>query len=347
MSIEKEKNLFDYLRKISPGCFIRNALDDILKAGLGALIILETPDLYSKNMFEGGFKLNTILTAQKIFELSKMDGAIIISDDFKRIIYANTLITPDNSIHTDETGTRHKAADRCAKQANTFVISVSERRKKITIYFSDNKYELRNMDELLRDTSLNLQMLEKQYELFNEYLNKLNILEVSNMVSSIDVCKVIQRAEMILKISDILKKQLLECGREASVLNLRYRELIKGIDKKEIDILKDYSNLNPQKAKKILDSFSFEGLTDIDAVSRLVFEKDSNEIIYPKGYRFLSHLNLCEKEINLIIKEFVNLKEIINGSDKEFEEIIQNKSLNLKYQIINLIDQVLSEKIIL
>ena len=122
---------------------LRTVINDLIRSGLGAMIIFDSPELNSQNIVEGGFRINSRFTPQKLFELCKMDGAIILSSDLKRILTANTLINADASIHTNETGTRHKASERAAKQANTFIIAVSEKRNKTTLYYGSSKYFLK------------------------------------------------------------------------------------------------------------------------------------------------------------------------------------------------------------
>src|SRR3989344_716642 len=116
---EQKETMTDYIRRVSPGTPLRTVVDDLLRAGLGALIVFDAPKLHEQNMLEGGFRVNCRFTTQKLFELCKMDGAIIISPDLRRVLYANVLLTPDNLITSNETGTRHKAGERTAKQAET------------------------------------------------------------------------------------------------------------------------------------------------------------------------------------------------------------------------------------
>ena len=118
--------LIDVLKMFSPGTSIRSALDDVLRAKLGALIVIDKEGISS--IVEGGFKINCKFVPQRLAELSKMDGATILSKDLKKILYANTFLDPNVNIMTKETGTRHKAAERTAKQFNTIVVSVSERK---------------------------------------------------------------------------------------------------------------------------------------------------------------------------------------------------------------------------
>lgn len=347
MAPDKEKTFMDYLKKVAPGTPLRTVIDDIIGSNLGGLIVFDNPEMHDKNMFEGGFRINCRFTPQKLFELCKMDGAIIISHDLKRILYSNVLLTPDTTLNTNETGTRHKAGERTAKQANTFVIAVSERRNKTTLYLGNNRYYLRPSEELLRDLSANLQVLEKQRELFNEQISDLGILEVTGMVSVSDVIKVLQRAEMMLKISDSVKRSFTELGKEGNVLNIRYRELLKGVEKKENDIIRDYAKGSLKRTKTLLSNLSYDGLFEVESVARLIMESPPEESVKPKGYRFLSHINLNEKEISQVVKQLKDLDKILEAKEEQLEPLLKNRATQMKEEINNIREQILSGKIII
>jgi len=346
MAPEKEKTFIDYIKLVSPGTSLRNVIDDILRSDLGALIIFDSPELQSLNLIEGGFRINCRFTSQKLFELCKMDGAVILSSDLKRILYANVTMAPNPGIHSIETGTRHKAAERTAKQAHTFVIAVSERRKKTTLYHSASRYYLKTTDELIRNISSTLQVLEKQKEILVEQINNLNILEMSEMVSVSDVCNVIQRAEMVSKISESVKRNFTELGKEGSVMHMRYRELLRGVEKSESEVLRDYANIPLKRSKTMLSNLTFDGLLDTESIARLIFEKPTEESIIPKGYRFLDHLTLSIKEISQIVRTFSNLDNILKLNPQDFEPILRNRSSLICEEIRTLREQVLSGKII-
>jgi diadenylate cyclase len=346
MATEKEKSFLDFIKLVSPGSPLRTVIDDLVRSNLGGMIVFNSPELNENGIIEGGFRINCRFTSQKLFELCKMDGAVIISPDTTRILYSNVLMNPDHSIHSVETGTRHKAAERTAKQAHTFVIAISERRKKTTLYYNQSRYYLKSTEELIRNISSNLQVLEKQREQLEEQTSNLNILEMSEMVSINDACKVIQRTEMILKISEYIKRSFTELGREGNIMHMRYKELLRGVEKTESEILRDYSILSLKKAKKLLSNMTLDGLLDTGSVARLIFEKPLEESISPKGYRFLSHLTLSVKEISQIVKQFQNLEKILATGPSELEPILKNRAEKTKIEIANLREQVLSGKVI-
>jgi len=346
MVTDKEKNFLDFIKLLSPGTPLRTVVDDLVRSDLGGLIVFDSPELHEMNLIEGGFRINCRFTPQKLFELCKMDSAVILSSDLKRILYANVLLTPDHTLHSSETGTRHKAAERTAKQAHTFVITVSERRRKTPLYYGSARYYLQSTEELIRNISSNIQMLEKQREILDNDLNSLNILEMSELVSVSDVCKVFQSTEMILKISESIKRNFTELGREGNIMHMRYRELLRSVEKAETDVLRDYARISLKRSKILLENLTLDGLLDLESIARLIIEKPLDESISPKGFRFMAHLNLSEKEISQIVKNLGNLKEILSAEISELEIVLKNRGSKIKEDISKLREQVLSGKVI-
>jgi len=342
---EKDKLMLEQIKKVAPGTAMRTVIADLIRSELGAIIAFETPEI--ERIIEGGFRVNCRFTPQRLFELCKMDGGIVISSDLRRILYANVLFTPDPTITTNETGTRHKAAERTAKQLNTLVISISERRKKTTLYYGNSKYFLRPSEEVFREISNTIQLLEKQREIFDELTNKIGLLEITNMVSVSDICKIIQRAEIILRNSETLKKDFIEVGKEGNLMNLRFKELLRGVERKEEEIIRDYAKLSLKKTKILLENLTFEGLIEIESIARLIFEKELEEIVSPRGYRFMSQLNIPEKEAIMIVKEYRSLSEILNDETNKLEEILKSNSINIKEEIAELREKIVEGRIVI
>lgn len=338
---EKKLSFNDFLTKLSPGKNLRIALDDILEGETGALIVIDCPEL--RDLLEGGFRINSRFTPQRLAELAKMDGAIILSSDLKKILLANVLLVPDTKILTNETGTRHKAAERIAKQTGNFSIAVSERRSKITIFYEDKKYILEDSESILRRATETLNILEKQREVFDESIKNLNILEITKLVSVGDVCSVLQRIEVINKMMDTMKRYLTELGNQGVILRMRVRELSRGIEDIEELILNDYSN-RPANVKKILSSLSFEGVIDTDALARMLFEVSPDTQINSKGYRILEKLNLTEREVKALISNYENLSNIISASPEEIDKILKGKTESFRKELENLREQILVGK---
>jgi len=340
-SDKKRLTFLEVLSKLSPGKSLRTALDDILEGQTGALIVVDCPEL--EGMIDGGFKINSKFTSQRLAELAKMDGAIILSDDMQKILLANVLLVPDNKIPTNETGTRHKAAERTAKQTGTIVIAVSERRNKITLFYEDRKYILENSEHLLRKATETLNILEKQKEIFEDLSKNLNVLEITKLVSVADVCSLLQRIEVITRMLDSMKRYLTELGNQGVIIRMRVRELFNRLENFEELILKDYSN-KPVSVKKVLSNINFDGVIDMESFSRLLFEASPDTQISPKGYRLLSKLNLTEKELRNLITHLDNFSGVLEASHEELSKILRAKAASFKKELENLKEQILVGK---
>jgi len=337
----KQENFLNILKLIAPGTILREAIDDIIRARNGALIVLDASGL--GKLIEGGFRVNCRLTSQRLVELSKMDGAIIISKDLSKILYSNTLLIPDSNIPSIETGTRHKAAERTAKQLETLIIAISERRRTATLYHGNTRYLVRGTQELLRRAIESLQILEKQSEIFNDMLLKFNTLEFTKLVTLNDVCMLIQRAEIMIKIFSIIKRHVIELGKESTIIKIRLRELMKDIEKEELSIISDFSKLKVKKTKNLLSILSLEELLDITNILLALGYSNKDLAVSSKGYRILNKLGLPEKEIKILIEGFQNFNNLLNTSfekiveklkDKKKAKALQEKLTSMKEQAI-------------
>ena len=340
----EEKKLLDILKIISPGTAIRTALDDILRARMGALIVVEKEGLL--NIVEGGFKINYKFSPQKLVELAKMDGAIILSKDLKKILYANTLLIPSIKITTKETGIRHKAAERTAKQIETMVIVISERKNKIILYFKDDNYFLEKTSEVLRRAAETLQILEKQKDIFNDLFSHLNILEITNLVTMSDICHVLQTLEIIRRISENVKKYLIELGKEGTIVSMRLKELTKNLNKERESILKDYFGQRYSKMEETLKNMNFDFLIETSNILRVLFGELHDNSIPPKGIRILNKTNLLEKDIKILFKNFKTLEKIFNLDKESLKSVFKNESFvdSLLDEIKNLKEKILMGK---
>lgn len=340
---EKEKLLtkLDILKKLSAGTGLREALNDIVKGEMGGLIVVNNPRAY--NVFKGGFYVNCKFTSKRLTELAKMDGAIVLSDDFKKILYANTLLVPNIEYASSETGTRHQAAERTAKQINGLVIAVSERKGVITIYYGNSRYVLQDTQELLIRATEALQILDKQRDVFNELITNLNVLEVTSLVSVNDVCNVIERLEMIRKMGAIINEYIIELGKDGIIARMRLKELIKGIDEKEERIIKDYIP-RPLRAIQFLDGLSFESLLDIENLAKVLFGKSLETSIVPKGVRLLEKTHLTKQEIENLIKHFKNLDGILNADKDSIEKILGENAESLQRELNSIREHIIVGK---
>ncbi len=320
----EEKDFFDVLKMVAPGTSIRAALDDLLNAGMGSLIVIDNGNIYG--LFEKGFKIYSRFSSQKLVELAKMDGAIILSRDAKRIIYANSVLIPDAQILSKETGTRHKAAERMSKQSGAIVIAISERKRKITLYYGDKKHELRNSSEVLRRASENMQILEKQRESLDEVLTDLTVLELQKMVTIFDVAKVVQNFEILKRVSEVIKKYLIELGKEGMIVGSRLRVLTRGLEKEEDFLLRDYF-VSYSDIKKNLDKMSLDELLETSDVSAVLFNETHDKKVSPRGLRILKKTNVPERYIDSLVSNFKSLENILGARYEELMEIFENEGM--------------------
>jgi diadenylate cyclase len=315
-----EEEFANVLKMVAPGTQFRSALDGALKAGKGALIVLENERVLP--VIDGGFKLNCRFTPQRLVELCKMDGAIVLSKDGKKINYANVLLTPDSKVKTMETGTRHKAAERTAKNTQSLVIAISERKHEISIFYKGMKYHLKNTDEVLRKANEHLQMLEKHRELFDKYVDKLNLLELRNYPNVQQACLVLQKGRMIQKISSDVRKSIIELGSEGTLLKSRLKEISYGVDKETNLVLRDYTRLDVKKSRTLLESLSYDEILDQDNILRALAYETQPEAMPIKGWRILSKTGLSDEEINAVMKAFGTLGKILHSNMKEYMNIL-------------------------
>lgn len=327
-----EEEFQSIIKLVSPGTNLRKALDGIVNSGNGALIVVEKPAVY--RIIDGGFRVNCNFSYQKLIEISKLDGAIILSNDLKRIKYANVLLTPISKIMTSETGTRHKAAERTARQISGLVIAISERRKEITLFYKNKKHPLKNTSEIIRKVNDYLQILERQRELFGSHLETLNRLELKNYINLGHAIKTIQKGKVIQKISGELSIYLIELGTEGNLLKTRLKEILLDVEKETNLIIKDYSNIDDKVTISILDSLSYEELLDKERILQALDHKSMREIVNVGGWRILSKTTLTEPEIAKLIKETGGLEKI-NETEigKEFESMEKDKFSLLKVEL--------------
>ena len=247
MRKDKEDNITEILKLIAPGTPIRDGLENKKKKKTGALLLITDNEDVLKEVVDGGFIINEEYSSSKLYELAKMDGAIVLSGDLKKILYANTQLIPSHEIPTLETGTRHRTAERTAKQTGELVISISQRRSIITVFKGNDRYILEDTDVVLNKANQAIQTLERYKKVFDNKLNLLNEYEFNDIVTLQNVLVAIQRAEMVMRIVEEIQRQIYELGDDGRLVNMQLEELIGGLEKEELLIIKDY--IVPRKEK--------------------------------------------------------------------------------------------------
>ncbi len=320
--------ILEILKLVAPGTELREGLENILKAKTGALIVVSDSEDILK-IADGGFKIDEEFTSTNIYELAKMDGAIILSSDLKRIIRANVQLNPDFSISTRETGTRHKTAERVAKQSGELVISISERRGIITLFKGNFRYVINDTQSVLMRANQTLQALEKYKTVFDNMLSILSEHEFDDIVTLDTVINCIYRSEIIMRMETDVKRSIIELGDEGRIVNMQLEELMANVEDEEKLIIQDY-NIN----KEISTQSVLEEIRKIDKKNLIVSEKivkllgyevssdilDTN--VSPKGYRILSKVpKMPSSIIEKTVEAFGSLQHICSASIDELDDV--------------------------
>lgn len=295
-----DEEFLSILRLIAPGTNFRAALNGALKIGKGALVTAENSQILS--IIDGGFRINSRFTPQRFMELTKMDGAIILSKDMKKINYANVMLAPDNSIKSNETGTRHKTAERTAKQTGSLTVAISERKNEITLYYKNIRYPVLPTEDLIRKANDYLQTIQKQRELFDKNVQTLTRLELINQQTLPHAVNTIQKGVFAQKIAENMQRYLIELGNEGTLIKTRLKELIEGVEKETDLIIKDYTNISLRRTKEVLKTLLYEDVLNKEEILKALGYENNLRISAIKGWRILSKTSLSEAEVASLIK---------------------------------------------
>jgi diadenylate cyclase len=316
------------LRLVAPGTPLREGIDRILQANMGALILVgDGPEVLG--ICSGGFLLDAEFTPQRLSELAKMDGAIILAADGSRVARANVHLVPDPDIPTSETGTRHRTAERVARQIDVPVIAISEEMSVVTVRQRNAKKTLERIPRVLARADQALQILGR-YKVRLDGLNgALSALEVEDLVTVRDVAETIQRAEMVRRIAEEIEGYVIELGADGRLVQLQLEELIGGVESDLRLICSDYvARGEADEVGAALDRLyevDDDDLIDgraIPGVLNLAREADLDSSIQPRGYRLLAKIpRLPESIVEHIVDRFSNLPKLMRASIADLVEV--------------------------
>ncbi len=304
---------------IAPGTMMRDGLERILRARRGALIVIgATPQVLS--ICSGGFEIDTQATGQRIAELAKMDGALVVDSDAQRIMRANVQLVPDASIPTDETGTRHRSAERTARQTGLPVVTVSESLGAISLYLDGHRYVVDEVATVMYRANQAMATLERYRARFDEVIDVLATRELEDQVTLRDVALALQRAEMLQRIADELSGHVIELGDEGRMIALQLEELFEPVtDVREL-IVRDYLADRRRKASKPLVELGMLSTTDLldhERIIRLLAHEaaDLDQRVTPRGYRILGRIpRLPMVVVERIVDHFGSLPPILEAT---------------------------------
>lgn len=304
---------------------------------------------------EGGFEINTAFTPAALYELAKMDGAIILTEDAKKVIAANVQLTPDSIIPSSETGIRHRTAERVAKQTGAVIISISQRRKIITLYTSMFKYILRDVGFILTKANQAIQTLEKYRSVLNQLMLELSKLEFEDAVTLHDVVKAIQRTEMLLRVVEEIEYYISELGSDGHMIAMQLDELLAGVREEGLLLIQDYSideEKTPEEILDIMRELPSENLLDLLSIARMLgYSGDQNILdqnITPRGYRMLRKIpRLPIPVIENLVLTFGVLPRILNADIKQLDEVEgigEVRARSIKYGLTRYKDKLLQNR---
>ena len=319
------------LAAVAPGTALRDGLERILRGRTGALIVLGHGKAVEA-LSTGGFELEVDFNATRLRELAKMDGAIVVDRDCTRILRAAVQLVPDSAIPTEESGTRHRTADRVNKQTGLPVISVSQSMSIIAIYVDGQRYVLEASPQILSRANQALATLERYKLRLDEVSGTLSALEIEDLVTVRDVAAVSQRLEMVRRIADEIESYVVELGTDGRLLTLQLDELISGVETDRELIARDY--LPPGSGKRArtiadvmtdLDALSSLDLLDLGAVARALgytAGEGLDTAVSPRGYRLLARVpRLPGAVVDRLVDHFGSLQKLLAAGIDDLQAV--------------------------
>jgi diadenylate cyclase len=325
----RDPNLLEAIAKVAPGTELRQAVDDVIRSHEGALIVIGDPSELSF-LYSGGIRLEAPFRPQLLYELAKMDGAIILDGPIRRLAWANVQLMPDPTIPSDETGTRHRTAERVAKQTGALVVSVSQQRETVTVFVGPARYQLDPVADVLAKTNQALGTLETYRQRLEQVLTRLTALEFQNAVVLDDVLVVLQRAEMTSRMAERIMRDCVELGSEGRLIRLQLDELVGNVPTERDAIVRDYhasgGEAEASAGLDVLRELSYQDLLEFGRLAELLdYERNVNPLdhsVAPRGYRILSHIpRLPEGVVRRVVGDLGSLDAVVRASQRELESV--------------------------
>ncbi|HEY8827985.1 MAG TPA: DNA integrity scanning diadenylate cyclase DisA [Jatrophihabitantaceae bacterium] len=327
---ERDDVLRSVLATVAPGTPLRDGLERILRGNTGALIVIGW-DNTVQTLCTGGFPLDVEFSATELRELCKMDGAVVLTTDGGRILRAATHLMPDPAIPTEESGTRHRTAQRVAVQTEFPVISVSQSMRIISLYIGERRYVLESVGELLGRANQAIATLERYKSRLDEVSNALSALEIEDLVTVRDAAIVSQRLEMVRRIADEATGQVVELGTDGRLLALQLEELMAGVDADRELIARDYvptgrRSRTPPQVLTELAELSATDLLDLTLVARAMGLPSTLEGLdsaaSPRGHRLLARVPRMPGAIlDRVVEHFGGLQKLLAASAEDLQVV--------------------------
>ncbi len=321
--------MLEALEKVAPGTPLREGLDHVISANNGALVVIGDEPAVGR-VCNGGFTVDIPFTPQRLFELSKMDGAIILDGAVRTILRANVHIVPDPSLPTSETGMRHRTAERLSQQTEALVVSISKRRAVVTLYMGREKIILQDIEVLLAKANQALQTLAGYQSRLEEVSAHLSALEFEDLVTVGDVVQVVQRTEMVLRVGREVERYIVQLGTEGRLVRMQADELLGSVDPEFTTLLRDYApDDRPRRISAIkasLAALSSDALLDgftVAEVLGLPTGADALDVhVRPRGYRLLGRIPMLPGPVvNRLVERFGTLNEMLTATPDALDDV--------------------------
>jgi diadenylate cyclase len=342
---------------VAPGTAVREGLDNIVQARTGALLCIGESEELSF-LLSGGVKLDVDYTPALLYQLAKMDGAILVSANSTKLLWANVQLMPDPTIMSMETGTRHRTAERVSKQTDALVIAISAGRGVVSLYLDGAKYILEDIPVVLAKANQALATLDKYRSRLDQVSTRLTALEFEGGVTLHDVLTVLQRSELVTRMAVEIERYIVELGAEGRLIEMQLEETMVGVAADKSALVRDYIvDPSEESFAVVLDSLArlpHQDLLDFGRLAELLgYDRKLNTLdhpVSPRGHRILGRIpRLPKMVVQSIVSEFEGLDEILAATDPELESVEGVGDMRAKdireglrrLQEINLVDRYL------
>jgi diadenylate cyclase len=314
---------------VAPGTPLREGIDNIIHARTGGLIVVAEPDDISF-LFSGGIKLDIDYTPGMLYQVAKMDGAIVLPPRADRIAWANVQLMPDPTILSMETGTRHRTAERVSKQTKALVIAISQRRDVVSLYVEGMKYILTDIPTVLSKANQGLATLEKYRARLDQVASRLTALEFAGGVVLYDVLSALQRAELVTRMATEVERYIIELGAEGRLIEMQLEETVVGVMADRAALVRDYiavdSEREIERALSELGELWHTELLDFGRLAELLgYDRKTNTLdfpVNPRGYRVLTAVPRLPRLVaQKVVNHFGDLQALLSASDADLEAV--------------------------
>ena len=330
LTTPEDMELFlETLAAVAPGTGLRDGLSRILLGGTGALIVLGFDDTVA-GLCSGGFAIDVEFTPMRLRELAKMDGAVLLNADASRILQAAVHLLPDGSLPTNETGTRHRTADRVSQQTGYPVVTVSGSMKTIALYIRGRRHVLEDSTAILSRANQAIATMERYKLRMDEVSHVLSGMEIEDMATVRDVAAFAQRLEMVRRIASEIHDYVIELGSDGRLLSLQHAELVAGVDEVRVLLVRDYSPESDEsavdKALFELDQLNTTDLLELDRIAGAIGLDSGveglDQAVNPRGYRLLASVpRLPDFVVDRLVDHFGNMQHLVAASIDQLQDV--------------------------